>query len=32
MLKRFAVQVIRNVRNLDVGVIKATAAMLPKLS
>jgi L-asparaginase II len=32
VLKRFAVQVIRNVRGLDVGMIKATAAMRPKLS
>ena len=31
LLKRFAVQVIRNVRGLDVGVIKATAAMRPQL-
>ncbi|MEO8758106.1 MAG: asparaginase [Devosia sp.] len=31
VLKRFAVQVICNVRGLDVGMIKATAAMLPKL-
>ncbi|HEX4296828.1 MAG TPA: asparaginase [Devosia sp.] len=32
ILKRFAVQVLRNVRGLDVGLIKATAAMLPKVS
>jgi len=32
VLKRFAVQVVRNVRGLDVGLIKATAAMRPKLS
>ena len=32
VLKRFAVQVVRNVRGLDVGVIKATAAMHPQLS
>ena len=32
VLKRFAVQVLRNVRGLDVGLIKATAAMLPKIN
>ena len=32
VLKRFAVQVVRNVRGLDVGMIKATSAMMPKLS
>ena len=32
VLKRFAVQVVRNVRGLDVGMIKATPAMMPKLS
>jgi len=31
-LKRFAVQVVRNVRGLDVGVMKATAAMMPQLN
>jgi L-asparaginase II len=32
LLKRFAVQVIRNVRGLDVGMIKATAAMRPQVT
>ena len=32
LLKRFAVQVIRNVRGLDVGMIKATAAMRPQVN
>ena len=32
LLKRFAVQVIRNVRGLDVGMIKATAAMRPQIT
>ena len=31
LLKRFAVQVVRIVRNLDVGVTKATATMLPQI-
>jgi L-asparaginase II len=31
VLRRFAVQVSRNVRGLDVGLIKATAAMLPQV-
>jgi L-asparaginase II len=31
-LKRFAVHVVRNVRGLDVGMVKATATMLPKVS
>ncbi len=31
ILKRFAVQVVRNVRGLDVGMVKATATMLPKV-
>ncbi len=31
VLKRFAVQVVRNARGLDVGLVKATPAMMPKL-
>jgi L-asparaginase II len=31
VLNRFAKQVIRNVRGLDVGLLRATAAMLPRL-
>jgi len=31
VLKRFAVQITRNVRGLDVGLIKATATMLPQV-
>jgi L-asparaginase II len=31
VLKRFAAHVVRNVRGLDVGMVKATAAMLPKV-
>lgn len=31
ILKRFAVHVVRNVRGLDVGMVKATSAMLPKV-
>lgn len=31
VLKRFAVQITRNVRGLDVGMIKATAAMRPQV-
>jgi L-asparaginase II len=31
ILRRFAVQVVRNVRGLDVGLMKATAAMLPQV-